>query len=712
MKKTRSEFIGICCIAVIAITLRLIHLFQISGNPFFYHPIVDALNYDTDAWHIAQTGNWLGERAYFQAPLITYFLAALYKIGGHNLLLPRLVQSLLGMLTAVGAYIIARRIFGSKAAWITGLGVACYPVLIFFDGELLPASITVFLDVAAFSSIFLLAISKAGWRWLLPGTLLGLRALATTNILATLPIFWLWILLIARQRKWSTRMLSLTLLAFTLGVAMPIAPVSLRNTLLEGRFILVSTNAGVNFYLGNSGDYNLKVSLRPGLDWDEFTRHHARDCILEGIPMPSYFFRKSLSYIKDNFSEYLRLLAYKTYLFLRGDEILRNQEIYGFRTYSSILRLLLWKAGSKNFLGLCFPFGLLLPLALPGVVLAIARRNLDALLLAGFVGAYSLSVIAFFITARYRLPIVVPMLLLLGYGWSNLSRWWAIRSLRLISLTGMVALGLLSNWKPGEMPRDMNPDAYYCLASSLAQEGDLAGARYYLEKTLELNPEDASAWLNLGFQIYERQGMWQEAERCYRRSLALKPSSGLALYNLGHIAEIQGRSDKAESLYVEAIRADPLLAAPYHNLAVIELQRKNYRKAQELYSRAQVLEPQNPRVLMGLGIVKFHTEGLSSSVRFFRQALSIDPNNPDIYYNLAIVYRQSGRHYESAQALRQVIELNPHDEQAYILFAEEMLAAGRADDAVAFLNSMRKRNPNLKAPRLALERLMRSKRQK
>ena len=111
-------------------------------------------------------------------------------------------------------------------------------------------------------------------------------------------------------------------------------------------------------------------------------------------------------------ADYLRLLVHKAHLFMHGDEILRNQEIYAFRSYSGVLKVLLWKLQIPRGPGLAFPFGLLLPLAWPGCLIVLRKRHVHGALLWAFTIAYGLSVIAFFVTARYRLPVVVPLVLL------------------------------------------------------------------------------------------------------------------------------------------------------------------------------------------------------------------------------------------------------------------------------------------------------------
>ena len=73
MKETKNirpsgkrRWVAPMVILAVALVLRLIHLYQIRANPFFYHPIVDAWDYHSDALRMIQSGDWMGGRAFFQ----------------------------------------------------------------------------------------------------------------------------------------------------------------------------------------------------------------------------------------------------------------------------------------------------------------------------------------------------------------------------------------------------------------------------------------------------------------------------------------------------------------------------------------------------------------------------------------------------------------------------------------------------------------------
>lgn len=689
-----------------ALLLGVAHLAEVRHNPFFYHPIVDAFDYDNDAWYIARSGNWAGgPTVYFQAPLFVYFLALGYKVFGHDLLVPRLIQVVLGGLTASGVWLVARRIFGPRAAWIAGAGAAGYSLLIFYQAELLAPTITVFLDVAFLLVFFVAAWPRSGWVWAVPGLLFGLRALATTNNLATAPLFVIWAAVQGSRRGWGARRTVLTIAAFAVGTAAAVAPVTVRNWVVGRQAVLISSNAGLNFYLGNSGDYEAKVGLRPGAEWEDLMNRPLVAGARTEREISAYYFGETWKYIRAHPGEYARLLLHKARLFLRGDELLRNQEIYAFREHSTVLKALLWKVGWSGGPGLAFPFGVLLPAAWPGLVLALRRRNLEGGLLAAFVGAYSITVVAFFVTARYRLPVVIPLLLLTGYGLAQFRDLWGSCRLRSITLAGMAALALVSNWNPGPMAREMNPDAYFSLAGTYAASGDLAGAERYYVKALESNPRDAAAWVNLGLEVYEAENRLDEAGVCYRRALALKPDYALAVFNLGRLAEARGLPSEAESLYLEAAGLDPVMPGPYQNLAAMALARGDYPRARGLYREARRRNPAGASILAGLAAATFKTEGIDSALVVFEEAIRLAPRDPDIYYNLALVYAQAGRASASAEAALRLIEVDPEDDQGYLIFAEAMRSAGRVAEARGVLVEAARRRPDLPGPRQALQQL-------
>ena len=156
----RRPLLTIC---LVALAIRLIHLWQIRPSPWFDVLMGDARGYDAWAQRIAG-GEWLGTEVFYQAPLYPYCLGALYALFGRDLLIVRLVQALLGALAAVLLGRSAARLVSPRAGLIAGLGYALYAPAIFFDGLLQKATLDGFLMCLVIERISAIAV-RADARW-------------------------------------------------------------------------------------------------------------------------------------------------------------------------------------------------------------------------------------------------------------------------------------------------------------------------------------------------------------------------------------------------------------------------------------------------------------------------------------------------------------------------------------------------------------------
>ena len=74
-----------------------------------------------------------------------------------------------------------------------------------------------------------------------------------------------------------------------LGLLVAIAPVTLRNYALGSDVVLISSNAGINFYLGNNPDYQRTVNIRPGWEWYELLNRAKVEAQAERLVQQSDF---------------------------------------------------------------------------------------------------------------------------------------------------------------------------------------------------------------------------------------------------------------------------------------------------------------------------------------------------------------------------------------------------------------------------------------
>jgi hypothetical protein len=104
------------------------------------------------------------------------------------------------------------------------------------------------------------------------------------------------------------------------GALLPIVPVTVRNHAHGGELVPVSTNAGLNFHIGNNPDYQDTFALRPGRRWIELDDQPRR----HGIDRPgaaSSYFRARGVVLADQPVQAAGLLARKLYPFVHAAEI-------------------------------------------------------------------------------------------------------------------------------------------------------------------------------------------------------------------------------------------------------------------------------------------------------------------------------------------------------------------------------------------------------
>ncbi len=95
---------------------------------------------------------------------------------------------------------------------------------------------------------------------------------------------------------------------------------------------------------------------------------------------------------------------------------------------------------------------------------------------------------------------------------------------------------------------------------------DQAVAAY--QKAIELNPEAAGAFINLGTIYYNMQRL-PEAENCYRAAAEIDPQYALAFFNLGNVHDERGNFEAARDNYHQALAIQPQYADAHYNLALV-----------------------------------------------------------------------------------------------------------------------------------------------
>jgi 4-amino-4-deoxy-L-arabinose transferase-like glycosyltransferase len=535
-----------------ALALRALTLWQLrSDYPLFSHLMVDSLAYDAWARRIAG-GAWVGEAAFYQDPLYPYALGVLYRLFGPAPVLARALQALAGAGTCLLAADTANRLFGRRAAWAAGALSATYGMFLFYEASLHKEALGVFLGALSLWLAVRAREAPSPGRWAAAGAALGLLALARGNALLLAPVLAVW--LFWDRRGEGTPAAAKTAGAFLGGLLFALAPATAHNLAASGEFVLTTSQAGPNFYIGNNaratGSYaplllGRQTPLEEGRDAAALAEAEAGRR-LSAPEVSRFWFRKALSHIASDPARWLKLLALKTRLYLSAYEEPDVEDYYLARRYSAVLRLPLTG------------FGLVCPLALTGAWLC-RRRWRELFPLYAFVVVGGASTVLFYVFARYRLPAVPALIVLAGAALAAL--WERLERKRFLAAAGLaaaaLALGVLTReGRDGARPGHLAGVPLTNAAMASAAAGDAAAALALAEEALAKEPDNVTVQ-HAAALVFFQAGRAEEAERAFLRAVESAPRFVEARYHLGLFYAARGDRARAREQWLSVLEVYP-----------------------------------------------------------------------------------------------------------------------------------------------------------
>jgi tetratricopeptide (TPR) repeat protein len=112
------------------------------------------------------------------------------------------------------------------------------------------------------------------------------------------------------------------------------------------------------------------------------------------------------------------------------------------------------------------------------------------------------------------------------------------------------------------------PDIYTLTATARDNTGDLKGAETGFREALKLNPDDFTANLYLGAILYKRRQL-AEAKPYLERALELDPRSSMARYEMGLMESVSGDYAAAAHDLEIVVQEDPNWLDPHVQLATL-----------------------------------------------------------------------------------------------------------------------------------------------
>ena len=687
----RKEHLPFVIMLALALALRLINTTSIGEN-YYANFLSDASTYKLWASKIT-AGTSYGGPAFPMGPLYPYFLAMCLNMG-FSFYSVLFLQAIFGTIVVFNIYKIANKIFGRQSGLIAGFLAAVYGPFVFYDGLLLSES----LQLLLISSALLLIIPHKGKKhkpiYYFAGSLLiGLAALGRATILIfPLLIVMYWTYSWFREKNKKSKFFISRSLLMIAGIISGILPSFLHN-MSNGELVPVSSNFGINFYIGNNsasdGSYNEPAGLNLSSDFtgrQVAERETGRELTSAGVS--NFWLNRAMDYITDNPGRFLAGLLNKAWLYFWNFDIPQAESIQIHHEFSPIF----------SFLPAGYWF-VLIP-GLLGIILS-DKNNSQWILFLLLISSV-LGVMIFFVIGRFKLIGSIALLIFAGngiyrsYHWLKEKDW---RKIKRISFIAFLTIFIL-----------------------------------FLPRSIDRNYKTASAYDNVGISYYFKKQP-EEAIRWYRKASRIKSGHTGVLNNIGGYYYTMQMPDSAVYYFHLAIDSDSTDDRPYQNLGRVFLNSGKIDSSYYYYKKAKALSPFGVDVdralnelesLMSDGSSKgsvddsfdalFSRAERLASMRdyqnaeiYYRKALELRPDEIRALNNLGFSYQAQGKLDEAIEMFEKVIDVSGGSAVAYNNLASVYYRKGMLDSAETIWEKAQKLEPTNPQIKKNLEYLRKSR---
>jgi Flp pilus assembly protein TadD len=454
---------------------------------------------------------------------------------------------------------------------------------------------------------------------------------------------------------------------FTATVALVLLPVGLRNYRAGGEFFVSTSQAGPNFYIGNrTGASGLYESLLPERGNARYEQEDARRIAETAAARPlsaggvsRYWVNRTIGDIRAAPGQWLALLAKKCLLAINVAEPPDAESLSAYTEESPLLAALAW-----------INFGVLFPLATLGVWLERERWR-SLWLLYTVAAALLLSMAAFFVFARYRLP-VVPVLAI--FAAVPLARLWARHPAPRAGWTTGIAVAVIAA-AACRIPFDVGEDETLLnVGKQLLADGRTSEALPVLRDSAARHPGYPIDAYTLGVAL-DRSGDKDAALAQFRRAVQLGPADARTRGALALALVQSGAAVEALPHFAESVRLSPFDPPLRTNYGIALLQTGDARGAIDQLEAAVRLDARDVSARNALGSALAQSGQTEAAVQQFLAAVAIAPTSAQAHANLGLAFAGRGETAAAVRELRQALTLaqtSGHVEEARQI--EAMLA--------------------------------------
>jgi tetratricopeptide (TPR) repeat protein/4-amino-4-deoxy-L-arabinose transferase-like glycosyltransferase len=699
---------GCWLIPLFALTFRFAYLAYYAQLPDWELLTVD--NYYHHHWaESIASGNIVGDTTYFRAPLYVWCLGLLYSLFDSSWWVGRIFGIVVGAVSVGMTWMLAYRLFSPRVATIAALIHTIYPIVLYHDAELLTDSFFMLtLQIALYYAVRWIEDHNprsAIWT----GITLGIAALARPTALVLAPLILIFIFRQFRNNKDRFRQLSL----FVVGLALLVSITFVRNLIVADDPVLVASQGGVNFFIGNNPESDGVSAVMPsplGATWQMAEVTHIAEVntghSLKPGEVSSYWFSQGMNWIRENPMQFLTSFGIKLY------RQLANTEIPNQRDLNHFLRKLPFP------FHLPIGFGLLFPFAVWGIVVC-WKQNQRVQFLVLAILLYMAATALFFVNSRFRLPLLPLFFLFASFGLIVFFQQIRAKSVAAKYGAGCIVLCGLISFLPlfPLSVKEQNQEAL-AKASYLIAERQYAQAVISAREAVLHHDSTMNAHLILGI-AHLRNNAIDSALLHLQRETELFPRNEKGYINLASALSVAGEYHAALTQLPKVFALAPYDLTANQLLVRLTLTdtTRTIAEISAIADTAMKYTHDNPTIAAEIAAAFTQRKENQIAELFLRRALRVTPpaietddaaferyyvNSPDnwkrqtanIHFQLGYLAGLDGRYTESIEQSKAAIINDPLLRDAYINLISGYISINQTNQADSVLNYARSLFPN------------------
>ena len=206
-------------------------------------------------------------------------------------------------------------------------------------------------------------------------------------------------------------------------------------------------------------------------------------------------------------------------------------------------------------------------------------------------------------------------------------------------------------------------EAYQRLAQILMQQSKDRQAGETMERALNLKDLPPATRFELHKacgNCFTRGGKHADADKHYRKALAIQPSADEISANLGTLHLQASKLYEAKRFFQDAAAANPRNAKALAGLAACALSEGDKRAAHDQFAKSLDIELGNPTAIYHLVKCAYELRSYATAARILENYVQAAPVNANLLYSLAGLQYHLGRLNDSRQTAQRILSISPN----------------------------------------------------